>query len=222
MKTLAFQHPTESFSVRRVEHNNEDWFIARDICDSLGIEQTNKGIEKLDPDEVHQMHLIDTMKRSQLTYIVSESGLYAMILRSDKPAARAFRKWVTSEVLPSLRRQGVYSLVGQLPLESIRVRRLELQLRAAKLREQAVCLELQSTILDDIPGAVAVNHWVTEHKPEFTGRKLGNIVRSIRRWAVTNKHPLGHIRSRRSDKQAYQCTLAMLPEHIAAYFAQPA
>jgi prophage antirepressor-like protein len=65
MKLLEFNQPSESFRVRRVDHNNEDWFIARDICDSLGIEQTSPALAKLDPDEVNQIHLIDALKSTQ-------------------------------------------------------------------------------------------------------------------------------------------------------------
>lgn len=97
-----------SISIRTVHINGQTWFVLKDVCGALGISNHKMAAQRLDEDEVSQTDLIDSLGRKQLAYIVNESGLYHVILRSDKPEAKPFRKWVTSEVLPSVRTTGVY------------------------------------------------------------------------------------------------------------------
>lgn len=101
----------EAFPVRITDRDGSPWFVAKDVCNVLAIKQTVKGINGLDDDEVQTMHLTDKLGRKQQTYIISESGLYALVIRSNKPEARKFRKWVTGEVLPAIRRNGQYQAV---------------------------------------------------------------------------------------------------------------
>lgn len=84
-------------------NGEEPWFVAADICRALELENVTKALKGLDDDEV-------TLKTFQgkRQNIITESGLYALILRSYKPQAKPFRKWVTSEVLPSIRKTGQY------------------------------------------------------------------------------------------------------------------
>ena len=77
--------------------NGEKWFILKDVCDILGLGSPHKVAERLDEDERNLIPLTDSLDRQQNTTIISESGLYNVILRSDKPEAKPFRKWVTSE-----------------------------------------------------------------------------------------------------------------------------
>ncbi len=98
--------------VRTVEINGEPWFVLKDVCEILELSTPARVAERLDEDEVSQTHIIDGLGRKQETTIINESGLYNVILRSDKPEARPFRKWVTSEVLPTIRRTGGYLLNG--------------------------------------------------------------------------------------------------------------
>lgn len=94
--------------VRTVEMNGEPWFVLKDVCEVLGISHITDTAKRMDEDEVGQTEVTDSMGRKQSTYIINESGLYSVILRSDKPEAKPFRKWVTSEVLPSIRKHGAY------------------------------------------------------------------------------------------------------------------
>ena len=96
--------------VRTVELNGEPWFVLSDVCKVLELSTPARVAERLEKDEVSQTHTIDRMGREQKTTIINESGLYTVILRSDKPQAKPFRKWVTSEVLPSNRKTGSYSV----------------------------------------------------------------------------------------------------------------
>lgn len=94
--------------VRTVELNGEPWFVLKDVCGVLGISHITDTAKRMDEDEVGQTEVIDSVGRKQQTYIINESGLYNVILRSDKPEAKLFRKWVTSEVLPTIRKHGAY------------------------------------------------------------------------------------------------------------------
>lgn len=95
--------------VRTIQKDGQTWWVLKDVCAVLGISQPIRVAERLDNDEVNQIHLIDKMGRNQKVYVVNESGLYSVILRSDKPEAKPFRKWVTSEVLPEIRKTGSYA-----------------------------------------------------------------------------------------------------------------
>nr|DAI65151.1 MAG TPA: repressor domain protein [Caudoviricetes sp.] len=101
----------QSNEVRTVEMGGEPWFVLKDVCNILGVVNDRNVAARLDEDEkgVCQM---DTLGGTQNVTVVSESGLYHVILRSDKPEAAPFRKWVTSEVLPSIRKNGGY-IAGQ-------------------------------------------------------------------------------------------------------------
>lgn len=94
--------------VRTIQKDGEPWWVLKDVCEVLDISQAVRVAERLDEDEVSQTHITDSLGRQQSTYIINESGLYNVILRSDKPEAKPFRKWVTSEVLPSIRKHGAY------------------------------------------------------------------------------------------------------------------
>lgn len=98
--------------VRTVEKNNEPWFVLKDVCAVLGISHVTDTANRMDFDEVGQTEVIDSVGRIQKAYVVNESGLYNVILRSDKPEAKPFRKWVTGTVLPSIRKTGGY-IAGQ-------------------------------------------------------------------------------------------------------------
>lgn len=97
--------------VRTVKKNGEPWFVLKDVCAILSIGNVADVCARLDTDE-KGVGQIDTLGGRQNMNIINESGLYNVILRSDKPEAKPFRKWVTSEVLPSIRRTGGY-IAGQ-------------------------------------------------------------------------------------------------------------
>lgn len=105
---LVFHY--KSSEVRTVELNGEPWFVLKDVCAVLGISNHKMTAQRLDADEVSLTDLTDSMGRQQETTVINESGLYNVILRSDKPEAKPFRKWVTSEVLPSIRKTGSYTM----------------------------------------------------------------------------------------------------------------
>jgi prophage antirepressor-like protein len=80
------------------------WWVLKDVCDVLGIQNATEVAQRLGEDERARLNL----GRQGEAWIINESGLYAVVLRSDKPDAKRFRHWVTSEVLPSIRKTGGY------------------------------------------------------------------------------------------------------------------
>lgn len=95
--------------VRTVDMDGEAWFVLKDVCGVLDIADHKVVARRLDEDEVCQTPLTDSMGRQQSTTIINESGLYHVILRSDKPEAAPFRRWVTNDVLPAIRKTGNYN-----------------------------------------------------------------------------------------------------------------
>ena len=108
MNDLKIWNYNNSAEVRTVMIDNEPWFVLVDVCKILEIARGSKVAERLEEDEVRQTSLTDSLGRQQNTTVINESGLYSVILRSDKPQAKPFRKWVTSEVLPTIRKHGAY------------------------------------------------------------------------------------------------------------------
>lgn len=94
----------------RVEiRDNEPWFVAKDVCDALSLTNITETLSRLDDDEKLTSVVLNSGQGRQM-WLVNESGLYNLIFQSRKPEAKAFRKWVTSEVLPTLRKTGRYEL----------------------------------------------------------------------------------------------------------------
>lgn len=96
--------------VRTIQKDGEPWWVLKDVCDVLNIENHKDLPKRLEDDEVGRFDLPHPQSRNKTLEMlcINESGLYNVILRSDKPEAKPFRKWVTSEVLPSIRKHGAY------------------------------------------------------------------------------------------------------------------
>jgi prophage antirepressor-like protein len=90
------------------------WWVARDVCRVLSLSDVNKAVINLDDDE-KGTNKVRTPGGEQNMIVVTESGLYTLIIRSNKPEAKPFRRWVTHEVLPSIRRTGTYAMPGMDP-----------------------------------------------------------------------------------------------------------
>jgi prophage antirepressor-like protein len=107
-KELApFEFPFTGAEVRALLINGDPWFVAADVCAVLSIGRPQDSVRYLDEDERGRCP-VDTPSGEQEMLIINESGLFSLILRSRKPEAKAFKKWITSEVLPSIRRTGGY------------------------------------------------------------------------------------------------------------------
>lgn len=98
--------------VRAVERGGQPWFIAKDVCDCLELGNTTKALYGLDDDEKFTLTNSEGNPRAGIPLelnVISESGLYSLILRSRKPEAKAFKRWLVHEVIPAIRRHGVYA-----------------------------------------------------------------------------------------------------------------
>lgn len=90
------------------DKNGEPWFVAKDVCDILGLENSRKATADLDPDERNTVTISDGTPGNPNKTIIGEPGLYKLIMRSRKPEAKEFQRWVTHEVLPTIRKTGGY------------------------------------------------------------------------------------------------------------------
>ena len=129
--------------IRVVEIDGEPWFVLTDICKTLNLTSPHKVADRLEEDEKGRSQ-IPTLGGTQEMTVVNESGLYAVILRSDKQQAKPFRKWITSEVIPSIRKTGSYS-VNQTDSYMISdpIKRAERWIEEEKVR-QALALKVES------------------------------------------------------------------------------
>lgn len=113
----VFYNEEANVNIRTEVVNNEPWFVAKDICDALGLQDVSMTVKRLDEDE-KLVQTVFVSGQNREVWTVNESGLYGLIFQSRKPEAKAFRKWVTNVVLPSIRRTGSYSSNGvQSPIE---------------------------------------------------------------------------------------------------------
>ena len=137
--------------VRTAEVDGEPWFVLKDVAGVLGIDNHKDLIKRLDPDEVGRFELPhpQSLDKTIEMICINESGLYSVILRSDKPEAKPFRKWVTSEVLPTIRKTGGY---GQKTLSPIEMFSLQAQINVEQERRLKAVEEKQNRF----DGALAV------------------------------------------------------------------
>ncbi len=144
----------EENDVRTLIIDGEPWWVLTDVCDVLNLGSPHKVAERLDEDERNIIPLADSLGRNQNTYVVNEFGLYSVILRSDKPKAKAFKRWITHEVLPALRKTGSYSLERPAPSAETGLQRAGLIIRAAehKAVPQSEQLRLLDMAVRDLTG----------------------------------------------------------------------
>lgn len=176
----------EEIPVRTTERNGEAWFCLVDVCAVLGISNPSQAKTRLDEDE-HDL----ISNEGQYYGIVSESGLYSLVLGSRKPEAKRFKRWVTSEVIPSIRKTGSYSIGQQVPaipqtyaealqLAADQAKQLEIQAPKVEYHDKVLATEngLTTTEIASELGmsAIALNKALQDMKVQ---RKVGG------RWVLT-------------------------------------
>jgi len=111
---IPFEFETQALRVN-LDDAGQPWFNANDLCAVLDFGNPRQALEShVDGDDVQKLDTIDNLGRAQRANHVNESGLYALILGSTKEAAKRFKRWVTSDVLPSLRKAGAYAMSGSI------------------------------------------------------------------------------------------------------------
>lgn len=148
MNDLQIFKKSEFGEVRTVIVNEEALFCLADICRALGIANVTQVADRLEEDE---RSMLDIGRAGKANF-VTESGLYAVILRSDKPNAKKFRKWVTSEVLPSIRKHGMYAVDELLENPDIAIKAFtalkEEKERNKRLEQEKKALEVETIEID--------------------------------------------------------------------------
>ncbi|MCQ4363043.1 phage antirepressor [Mycobacterium gordonae] len=206
MKQLSQVFNYEGANVRTVIVGGEPWFVAKDVCDVLAITNSTIAVQRLDDDEVTKFNLGGLAGESN---IVSESGLYSLILGSRKPEARAFKRWVTHEVLPSIRKTGAYTAPAAVPSYAIedpierakrwiteeeerRTLQLETGRQAAILAEQAPKVSYYEKILRS-PDAISVTQIASDYgiTPQLLNdflREHGIQRKTGRQWVLRREY----------------------------------
>lgn len=183
------------YQVRTVIKEGEPWFVAKDVCSVLEVSNTSDAVSRIDYEDKAEVAITDTssngVTQSRTLTIINESGLYSLILTSRKPEAKAFKKWVTSEVLPSIRKQGKYEVKPSIP-KSYSEALLEAGRLAAIVEQQELLVkqqELQLTLA--APKVEYVDKFV-EHGNNRTvtdvAKELGISGIALGRWLRNNNY----------------------------------
>ena len=110
MNELKIFQSEEFGEVRTVTIDGEPWFVGKDVAEVLGYKNQNDALSKhVDDEDKDTIAIRDSIGRNRDTPIINESGLYCLVLSSNLPSAKKFKRWVTNEVLPSLRKHGMYA-----------------------------------------------------------------------------------------------------------------
>lgn len=102
-----------ALSIRTIDKEGEIWFVANDVCAALDIASPRVAVTRLDDDERDGVCLTDAIGRQQEATIINESGLYSLVMSSRKAEAKKFKRWVTHDVLPAIRKTGRYEAPSQ-------------------------------------------------------------------------------------------------------------
>lgn len=178
--------------VRTVEINGEPWFVLKDVCVVLGMDSTQlkKVADRLEADEKGRTQ-ITTPGGMQESWVINESGLYNVILRSDKPEAKPFRRWVTGEVLPSIHKSGGY-IAGQeelnpqeLMAKALLVAQKVLNDRETRIKELTAQNQIMQPKAEYFDALVARN-LLTNFRD--TAKELGVREKAFIGWLLDNKY----------------------------------
>ena len=133
-----------------VNENNEPLFCLLDLCNSLGLSNNRKVQSQLDDDVTLSYPILDNLGREQEATFVTEAGMYTVILRSDSPKAKPMQKWVTNEVLPSIRKHGAY-MTNETLEKALTSPDFLIQLATNLKEEKQKRIEAESKIQQDAP-----------------------------------------------------------------------
>lgn len=159
-----FSNP-EFGSVRCIEKDGEEWFVGKDVATALGYSNTRNAIAKHVDEEDKGVAICDTPGGTQEMTIISESGLYSLIILSELPSARKFKKWITSEVIPSIRKTGNYG-IPQLSQNELILKiaesnvELERRIAAAENETKAVSEKIDNAL--DVFTSPTAENWKDE------------------------------------------------------------
>jgi prophage antirepressor-like protein len=208
----------DSKQMRIVVVDNEPWFVAKDVCELLGLEQVSRAMDRLDDDERGLLKVTHPQSPDKTIEVngINESGLYQLIIASNKHEARSFKRWVTHEVLPTIRRHGMYATDDLLnnpdlaikaftALKEERARNQQLALENAQKTQIIHELQPKATYYDFIlqtKAAISVNQIAKDYG--MSARQLNNLLHDFKVqykeggiWLLYQDHaPMGYTSSK--------------------------
>ena len=158
--------------IRAIEQNGEPWFVAKDVCEVLEIKNTTQALQRLDPDEVTMLNIGGL---SGDTNIVNEYGLYSLVLGSRKPEARQFKRWITHDVIPTIRKHGGYLTTEKIE-EVLNDPDTIIKLCQDLKAERAKRKDAEQTIETQKPKVLFADSVVASHKSMLIG-ELAKIIK---------------------------------------------
>ncbi len=167
------------------DEQGEPLFVLKDICDALGLGNTSRVADRLDSDDLTLSKVIDNRGVQRETFLVSEAGLYEVIIRSDKPEAVQFRRWVTSEVLPSIRKRGGY-LTPEAVKQALRDPDFIIQLATDLKEERAARAKAEAEVEAQRPVA-ALGKAIETAEGDLTPSAFGKILSKTHKDMGPNK-----------------------------------
>lgn len=195
-------------NIRTIKVKNEIWWVLSDICEILQLSNSRVVADRIDEDERRKFDL----PRQGATWFINESGLYSVILRSDKPQAKQFKRWVTHEVLPSIRQTGSYSTL-QAPVSDFDSlsRRIEALEKEALLRRVDALENVYKNedyydskccrSMGQVPAHIVAALNVMIDSGQTVGFML-DFLEDNHIW-LSNKRLKEYIRKRKADKRGY-------------------
>lgn len=180
--------------IRAVEKDGELWFVAADVCKALDIQNSRDAVARLDEDEKNTVVLTDGNRGNPNVSIVNEPGLYSLVLGSRKPEAKAFKRWITHEVIPSIRKTGGYIVPASKELQAIFMldnRTVEHEKRISALEDNMVVDYSQQRTLAMQVNTVVVNALGGSDSPAYRDKNVRGKIYSecnhdIQKWFRVN------------------------------------
>lgn len=227
--------------VRTTLIDGEIWFVAKDVCDILEIQNARDAITALDDDERNTVEISDGNRGNPNMNIINEPGLYALVLRSNKPEAKAFSRWVRHDVLPSIRKTGSYSSVAdsralETQMKAVDVERAKilqhmLDAPAAPLSEESRAV-IQHEVFKIITGGQCVSMLPAVTEKYYTATEIGEMFgvssKKIGRIAKCNglkseegsPSQYGQWRLSKSPYSAHQCSTFVYNGQAVEWFRE--
>ena len=191
--------------VRVIERDGEPWFVAKDVCDILGLENISEACKRLDTDEISNLTktdvglnttLYDFSNGGRAPLIVSEPGLYSLVLCSNKPEAKLFKRWITHDVIPSIRKTGAYQLAPKSYAEALRALANEVEQKelAIAQRDEAIRTKYHfvegrdAEMCGRVGGLTAQNERLREQIGDATNWKQAKAIPWLRKYFDTRNN----------------------------------
>ena len=177
-KSIQVFNNTEFGEIRSMTIDGEPYFVGKDVAAALGYERPDNAIRKHVDDEDKLTHQISASGQNRTMYIINESGMYSLILSSKLEGAKRFKRWVTSEILPSIRKTGAYatdSAAAEYKARELRIKEMNAQARLINAETRRL------TVLQKEKGLsqVAVDTLAVKAVERVTGKDLGDYLPQV-------------------------------------------